>query len=284
MTAHFPGSLLYPSGNATKGRSWNDCDIFQRCIRQVLDQKRLSEKRFYLILTYDSASTHMLGYALFQELLHNDIFCIKLAPKTTPYSQPLDASGHLRTMKSRLRLETLPERRAMLPFKYSTIAGQIFCKVYSECRMELRYNSLQTWSQLGFDPQFYRNRTSGDLFIAMERRGEVLNRRLRNLKSDAYKDVATNADFNRGFLRCKTNHQYQNPDVPKGAVSEAKAKAKSRSSVLQRVPMNSISILPSRTEGPQLVHRPKQSATPPPIRILRPKYKTPFGYVYRKRE
>ena len=144
--------------------------------------------------------------------------------------------------------------------------------------METRYNSIHTWHQLGMSPAFFEARNSGNMCTEMAKRHRDFNRRLRSLQMEAFKDVMATSDFAQNFLGKQSNLRYRKPDVDP-AEAEAKAKGKAKSIALQRVAADGIEIMPKASVPgvqPKVGFAPYKAARP-----LRPKYKTPFGYVYR---
>ena len=150
----------------------------------VIAYKESFKGKCYVILFYDSAPSHSLLHRedLFHRLSEADILLVRLAGKTTAFSQPLDSEGYLRTLKSRLRLESLTERR-YLAERYCTISGNVFPTILKETRCDPRYCTLRCWHRLGFSPSFYSSRVRGDWVTG----ASELSRRLTCLGHEARK-------------------------------------------------------------------------------------------------
>ena len=281
---HFPGSLYYPSGNERRGVSWNDHKIWARCLEMVMDYKKSFNGSSYLILVYDSAPSHSLCHQedLFRRLSGANILLVRLAGKTTAFSQPLDSEGFLRTLKSRLRLETLEERRH-LSEKYCTVSGNVFPLILRETQRDVRYSTLRCWHRLGFSPKFYASRVQGDW-----KTGSVeLSRRLTMLGNEARKQSSMGESLD-AFLAGKKRRRlvYEKPDNVKGrpkANSSAKKAASAHTSSRADVLLSDGD--PMGSETPIAVNLSIAKATPkevrPKRRNLRPWRSTTFGIVYR---
>ena len=110
-----------------------------------------------------------------------------------------------------------------------------------------------------------------------------LSRRLTRLGEEAFSSILKKGNYEAAYLDATSGHRYQNPDkgpmakqvnrvsgVPKKAASENLARVLMTN--VNIAPENGVNILPGVL--------PHQNQLPQQ-RVLRPKYKTPFGYVIR---
>ena len=285
LDRYFPGALYYPSGNSHRGVSWNDHTIWGRCLQMVIDYKKSFGGRCYVILVYDSAPSHSMRNleGLFNKLSESDILLVRLQGKTTAFSQPLDSEGYLRTLKSRLRLESLTERQHLAE-RYCTVSGNVFPCVLRETQRDMRYSTLRCWHRLGFSHKFFAARVQGDWVTGASH----LSRRLTLLGNEARKQSSMGEGLDEALAGTKRKRlQYQRPDRLKHT---PKAKEKPKAGTDKRV-VSEDENLSSDSRGSSIesavaignsVAKAAASEPAPKRRNLRPWRSTRFGIVYRR--
>ena len=283
LEEEFPGALYYPSGNSGKGRAWNDSGIWRTVLEMVLQYIRSFGGPLYVIMFYDSASSHSLqeDVAFFERCRASGLYFVKLAGKTTDLQQPLDCAGFLRSFKSSLKLASLEERRNMQE-SYATISSDSFPIVYK--KTAAKFCTLKSWVGLGFSPAHFRWRVHGDWSSG----AGLLSRRLTMLGREAQKVYGEGSRHGRILNRQESGSmRYRFPDIDiklKGqknsTASATVVKAASRVSPSDNVGENGLSVGRRRTGPP--VKAPSKNVNPV-VReyVFRPKRMTPYGWEYR---
>jgi hypothetical protein len=141
------GGTCWPRGNSKEGKSWLDRDIFRkslRALRKYRDEYHRDHGVYKVLVVFcDHHTIHDLeatddGAAfLANELEARDIYYFMLPAKLTWILQPVDVSGVIRTIKSRLRREGW-RRPFFLPE---------FWEAYAEAVAE--YSTPETFRRLG---------------------------------------------------------------------------------------------------------------------------------------
>ena len=159
------------------GESWVQVGL------DLVDYKKSFRCRIFLIWIYDAAPPHSLAGkdSHFEFLKQNDVYVVKLHGKTTGLNKVLDAEGMFRSLKARVRVKSVLERK--LEESYCTISGGVFHQQWSKLSRDPRFSGLGPFKRVGFSFSQYERRTHGDGHMELE----LLSRRLKALYRETLK-------------------------------------------------------------------------------------------------